>query len=180
MGIYIVKTAGEWQVTLRENTNIRSIIDNGIEINGGDMPVRSLTRNLIVVSFFGVYMNSELDRSAHGRESATVIFRILRAGSFFCRVELSEGVRSLPYATRIAEVNVQIKHNGQLKVCNYCLSEEHLMRSCPDRRKCYNCNLPGHITRECPDKEEYQTDQTVSDEGDDDEAMSGRGHEWRD
>ena len=32
----IVKTAGEWQVTLRENTNLRSIIDNGIEINGSD------------------------------------------------------------------------------------------------------------------------------------------------
>ena len=50
------------------------------------------------------------------------------------------------------------------------------MRSCPDRRKCFNCNLPGHIARDCPDKEDYNTDQT--DEGDDDdddevETMSG-------
>ena len=50
----IVKSGGEWQITLKNNSNMRELVDNGIEINGSDVPVRSLTRNIIVVSFFGV------------------------------------------------------------------------------------------------------------------------------
>ena len=50
------------------------------------------------------------------------------------------------------------------------------MRSCPDRRRCFNCNLPGHIARDCPDKEDHNTDQTDEDDDDDDEVetMSGQ------
>ena len=50
----IVKSGGEWQITLKSTIHMRELVDNGIEINGQDIPVRCLTRNIIVVSFFGV------------------------------------------------------------------------------------------------------------------------------
>ena len=183
----IVKSGGEWQITLKSTINMRELVDNGIEIDGKDIPVRCLTRNIIVVSFFGVpvyvdnnMLTAKLDEFDVKQISSWTRkcyrdYPDIESGIVFCRIELPEHVRSLPYATRIAEVNIQIKHNGQLKVCNYCLSEEHLMRSCPDRRKCYICNLPGHIARDCPDKtDEGDDDNNDDDDEVDQETMSGQ------
>ena len=159
----IAKTAGEWQITVNEKVNIERIVENGIAIAGADVPVRNLSRNVVVVSLFDVpyYITNEMlssklrdfgvkQMSAWTRK-CFYEFPTIQNGIVFCRVEISDGITSLPYATRIADVNQRIKHNGQSKVCNLCLSEDHLMQSCPQGKTCYNCGMVGHVARSCPD-----------------------------
>ena len=133
-----MKSGGEWQITLKDTSNLRELVDNGIEINGSDIPVRSLTRNIIVVSFFGVpvYVDNNMLSAKLAEFGVRQIsswkrkcykdFPDIESGIVFCRIELLDNVRSLPCATRIGEVNIQIKHNGQLKVCNFYLADDHL------------------------------------------------------
>ena len=125
-----------------------------------------------MVSFFGVpYFigKDELSEKLHN-------FRVIQKGPWthktykecpstesgivFTRIEMPLTIKSLPYATKIGNINVSIKHNGQLKVCNGCLSPDHLLRSCPDNHRnkqrlkvCRICGLYGHMEVNCPDRD---------------------------
>ena len=170
----------------------------GMGINGRDIDVRHVGRNVLTVSFFGVpvYMTNDMltdkltdfnakQMSPWTRKTYNDLLAV-ESGIVHCRVELPQEVTSLPYACRIADTNIVIKQNGQHKVCNICLSSEHLMRSCSQRRppgRCFSCGLLGHYVRDCPDQmteEEYSkhsgsyndeyddnNDDDVSDEGSD-------------
>ncbi len=80
-------------------------------------------------------------------------FPDIESGIVHCTIKFLANVCSLTYTTRIDGDNLQIKHNGQLEVCNNCLSAEHLMRSCPLRCNCFACGLNRHVAADCPDKD---------------------------
>ena len=161
----LVKTGREWRVSLREDVDVDSLCSMGLIIDGHDVLPRHINRHIVTVSFFGVpyYIgNQELSSkltdfgvkqlSSWTRKTYDD-FPDIENGIVFCRIELPRHIISLPYATVIDGVNLQIKHNGQTKVCNFCLSEDHLMRSCPRRLRCFKCGLIGHLRHDCPDEE---------------------------
>ncbi len=50
----LIKSGGEWQVALTNNVDIDDLCTSGIGVEGEDVMVRSLVRNTVTVSFFGV------------------------------------------------------------------------------------------------------------------------------
>ncbi|PIK39667.1 putative zinc finger CCHC domain-containing protein 10-like [Apostichopus japonicus] len=73
-------------------------------------------------------------------------------GIRYVRLELPSSVQSLPYAIVINKVHMRLKHNGQSKVCNLCLGNDHIMRNCP-KYLCKICNRQGHTESHCPNVE---------------------------
>ena len=135
-----VQTNGTWQLTLDNCVDVENILDNGLEINGEEVEVRLTNKKVVTVSFFGVpYFigNDELTSKLHDfgviQKSPWIRktykeYPEIESGIVFTRIEMPPNVRSLPYATKIGNINVTIKHNGQVKVCNGCLSPDHLLR----------------------------------------------------
>lgn len=178
----VVKTGNSWQVTLKSGVNIDDIAETGLRIKGEDVEVKLVARNLITASFFGVPSYITNDDLTAKMNDLGVIKRApwtrktyadypeVESGIVFTRIELPPEVPSLPYAIKVREVYITVKHNGQIKVCNRCLSTDHLARSCPSGRKCFRCGLPGHLQRECPDEEGNNdvTLDSITDDKDDD------------
>ena len=180
----VVKNGAEWRISCGDEVSIQRLVECGIGIGGEDIQVRLINRNIVTVSFFGVpyYIGNEelrgkleefgVKQLSNWTRKCYEEYPEIENGTVYCRVEIPPNVKSLPYATRIDNVNVQIKHNGQSKVCNLCLSDEHLMRSCQRRLRCFLCGLVGHLRHDCPDGEKSPA---VSDSGD--ESSGGESSE---
>lgn len=187
----VVRAGATWQVTLKKTVNVEVIAENGLEIGGKDVEVKMVGRNVLTVSFFGVpyYISNEqlsqkladfgVIQKGPWIRKKYVDFPDVENGIVFSRIELPEKVKSLPYATKIGGVNIMVKHNGQIKVCNYCLSPKHMMRSCPERgnKVCTSCGGYGHIMENCPtkqlaDEEEEVGEMVVNGESDDGMELS--------
>ena len=50
----LVKTNGEWQVSLSENVNIYDLTLQGVGLRGADVVVSAVRKNIVTLSFFGV------------------------------------------------------------------------------------------------------------------------------
>ena len=50
----VVKTNGTWQLTNTMDTDIDNVMSNGMGLRGQDVDVRTVGRNIVTVSFFGV------------------------------------------------------------------------------------------------------------------------------
>ncbi|PIK34248.1 putative zinc finger CCHC domain-containing protein 10-like [Apostichopus japonicus] len=70
-------------------------------------------------------------------------------GIRYIRLELPTECKSLPYAMTLNGVHMRLKHNGQTRVCNLCLENDHIMRNCP-KYVCRECNSQGHWEAKCP------------------------------
>nr|XP_006823343.1 PREDICTED: zinc finger CCHC domain-containing protein 10-like [Saccoglossus kowalevskii] len=72
-------------------------------------------------------------------------------GTRFIRVEMPAHIKSLPYAVKLEENGqyVRLLHSNQHKVCNKCLSDDHLIYECTKYR-CKKCQELGHTERYCP------------------------------
>ena len=49
-----MKTNGTWQLTNTMDTDIDNVMSNGMGLRGQDVDVRTVGRNIVTVSFFGV------------------------------------------------------------------------------------------------------------------------------
>jgi hypothetical protein len=159
----VVKTGLTWQITLKEGVEVEDLAESGLRVKGDDVEVKLVSRNIVTVSFLGVpsYISEDelserlrefgVTQKAPWTRKKYADYPEIESGILFTRIEIPSNVASLPYATKISYVYVSVKHNGQTKVCNRCLSPDHLARSCPEGIKCYYCGLPGHIKRNCPD-----------------------------
>ena len=177
-----VKTQGHWIITLKNKEDVQLLQETGVKIKDDHCSVSGVTKTLLTVSFFGVPMYiDDYELTQKLEEFGCIIkskwirkyyveFPKIENGIRFVRLELPTQAKSLPYAVTINNVHMRIKHNGQLRVCNLCLSEEHIKRECPYYRcrecdeqghtfsrcpniKCYKCGKPGHKSFQCKEGE---------------------------
>ncbi|PIK43283.1 putative zinc finger CCHC domain-containing protein 10-like [Apostichopus japonicus] len=85
-------------------------------------------------------------------------YSTIENGIRFVRLEFPNNTRSLPYAITIGSSHLRLKHNGQTRSCNKCLSEDHLMRDCP-QYECRECGALGHSRSRCPTVKCYNCNQ---------------------
>jgi hypothetical protein len=186
----VVRTGNTWQITLKPAVNVDDLAETGLRVRGKDVEVKLVARNVVTASFFGVpsyIINQDLTdklrvlgvlQKAPWTRKTYDDYPGIESGIVFTRVELPPEVPSMPYAIKVKDVHITVKHNGQVKVCNRCLSPDHLARSCPTGRKCYTCGLPGHLQRECPDEvyeidKETDTEDNDNDDNDNDDNDNG-------
>ncbi|KAJ8027697.1 hypothetical protein HOLleu_29723 [Holothuria leucospilota] len=77
-------------------------------------------------------------------------FPNIENGIRFVRLELPNTKVSLPYAIVVNGLHLRLKHNGQQKVCNLCLEQDHIMKNCPEYN-CRECGQQGHSEARCPE-----------------------------
>ena len=85
-------------------------------------------------------------------------FPAVENGIRYIRLELPTNAKSLPYSIFMSGVHLRLKHNGQSRVCNICLSSEHIMREC-DKYTCKECGMQGHSENKCPAVKCYRCQQ---------------------
>ncbi|KAJ8028518.1 hypothetical protein HOLleu_30777 [Holothuria leucospilota] len=156
-----VKVGGQWVVNVKECRDADLLMETGLVIGGRPFSVYGITRNITTVSLFGVpsfisdaELNSKLmDYGCKIKSSWThktfPEYPNIENGIRFVRLELPDTKKSLPYAIIINGVHLRVKHNGQVKVCNLCLAEDHIMKNCPSY-KCKECGTQGHSESQCP------------------------------
>lgn len=156
-----VKVGGEWVLTIKSKSDAELLQNTGLVIAGKPCDVRGVTKSLITVSLFGVpafisdeelseklvaygcAMKSEWTHKTY-EEHPTV-----ENGIRYARIELPSNKKSLPYSILVSGSHLRLKHNGQTRVCNLCLGENHLMRECA-QYVCKECNQQGHSENKCP------------------------------
>ena len=156
-----VKMAGQWIVTLSNRDDCELLQETGINISDELCDVMGVTRNIVTVSIFnvptyiddgelsnrledyGCKIKSKWTHKYYGN------FPLIENGIPFVRLELPNNKTSLPYALSIDNNPMRLKHNGQTRVCNNCLGEDHIMRNCP-LYTCRECGKTGHREAQCP------------------------------
>lgn len=156
-----VKVSGQWIVTLKESRDAELLMETGVEISGQPYTIQGVTKNITTVSLFGVpsfIPDKDLTQKlsefgckikSHWTRKTFPEFPNIENGIRFARLELPQNKKSLPYAIIINGVHLRLKHNGQEKVCNLCLSDDHIMKNCP-LYKCKECDTQGHSESHCP------------------------------
>ena len=156
-----VKTSGYWTITMKNSADAELIQDTGLEIKGEQCEVWGVEKSILTVSLFGVpcyISDSELTNKLE--EYGCVIkakwtrkyyenYPGVENGTRFARVQLPNKAKSLPYVIVVAGEHLKLKHNRQSKVCNICLSDDHVMRQCPEY-VCRECEGHGHPESRCP------------------------------
>lgn len=165
-----VNSNGQWIVTLKETTDVELLQEAGVLIDGVGYEVRGVTRNLLTVSLFGVPVFIDDDElSDKLREFGCILksawthktyedFPNVENGIRYIRLELPSNAKSLPYSIFISGVHLRLKHNGQSRVCNICLSSDHIMRECK-QYTCKECGMQGHSESKCPRVKCYRCQQ---------------------
>lgn len=132
----------------RYDASVRPLFEDSLIVSVMHMPIhipdRILTEKL---EKYNVRVISPIYRKYYeGREYE------IETGTRYCRVRFPEGFSSLPYAIKFDNIGnhkyYKVLHNGQIKVCNQCLSPDHEIKNCPET-KCFSCSGKGHIARDC-------------------------------
>lgn len=156
-----VKSSGNWIITLRNKDDADLLIETGIVINDSTCNVYGVSRSFLTVSLFGVpsYIDDdelsekllEFGCKLKGKwhHNTYPEFPNIENGIRYIRLELPTECKSLPYAMTLNGVHMRLKHNGQTRVCNLCLENDHIMRNCP-KYVCRECNSQGHWEAKCP------------------------------
>lgn len=156
-----VKTNGQWIITLKSTEDADLLQETGLRIGNDSCTVTGVTKSIVTVSCFGVPCYIEDDElTGKLKDLGCLIkskwtrkyyseFPEVENGIRFVRIELPPKAKSLPYAINIGGEHIRLKHNGQTKVCNKCLSDDHIMRDCP-QYTCRECGTQGHTESRCP------------------------------
>lgn len=181
-----VKTQGQWILTVKNKEDAELIQETGLKIGNEVCDIMGVTKTIITVSVFGVPMYITDDEISGKLEEYGCRLRSpwvrkyyedypnIENGIRYVRLELPNSVKSLPYAITIEGTHLRLKHNGQSRVCNLCLSDDHIMRECPQytcrecgqqghsRNRCpeilcYKCNKLGHTSYHCDEKDDTET-----------------------
>lgn len=163
----VVKTGGQWIATLKKSQDVELLQEIGLTIKNDQCVVTGVSKIITTVSFFGVpyyiedneLTNKLIELGCKVKSNWTrkhyEDYPSIENGIRFVRVELPNKTRSLPYALTFGDIHLRIKHNGQTRVCNRCLSEDHLMRNCP-KYSCKVCHAQGHSESRCPNVQCYR------------------------
>ena len=156
-----VKSQGQWIVTLKRKEDVQLLQQTGIKVNDDYVTISGVTTTLLTVSLFGVpsYMD-DYDLSCKLQEYGCKLkskwthkchedYPDIENGIRYVRLEMPSNAKSLPYAITVNRERIRLKHNGQLRVCNLCLAEDHIMRECP-KFQCRECGVQGHTAFRCP------------------------------
>ena len=162
-----VKSQGEWLITLSRKADCILLQQTGIILETKFVKVTGVTQSLLTVSLFGVpsYID-DYDLSAKLEEYGCKLkskwthrcykkYPNIEDGTRYITLELASDVGSLPYVITVNRKPLKLMHNGQFRVCNLCLADNHLMRQCPSYR-CRNCDQQGHTASRCPDVQCYR------------------------
>lgn len=157
-----VKTQGQWILTVKNKEDAELIQETGLKIGNEVCDIMGVTKTIITVSVFGVPMYITDDEISGKLEEYGCRLRSpwvrkyyedypdIENGIRYVRLELPNSVKSLPYAITIEGTHLRLKHNGQSRVCNLCLSDDHIMRECP-QYTCRECGQQGHSRNRCPE-----------------------------
>jgi len=155
-----VRMQGQWVITLKNKADVELIQATGLMIRNNLCPVTGVTRTLLTVSVFGVPTYMEDDEISDKLEEYGCILKTkwvhnhykeypgIENGIRYVRLEMPNQAKSLPYSITVNGVFLKLKHDGQMKVCNLCLSQNHLIRECP-MYVCRSCNKQGHWASKC-------------------------------
>lgn len=158
----VPKAADCYEVTFA-NKNIAEKVTTGVTIADKQCDCDLLYSDIMVVSFmhlpayitdaeiklklasYGIALKGKIKRRYYrGTRCAD--------GTRYVKVEFPKHIKSLNYLMKFDTVYgpqmFRVKHNNQTKVCSLCLSDEHLMRQCPDF-KCFRCGVQGHTKKSC-------------------------------
>lgn len=158
----VPKSGDCFEVTLA-NKAMADKLTTGVTIQDKHFDCNLLYSNIIVVSFmhlpayitdmeiklklasYGIALKSQIKRRYYkGTRCAD--------GTRFVEVTFPPHIKSLNYLMKFDTVHgpqlFRVKHNNQTKVCSLCLSEDHLVKDCPDF-KCFKCGVQGHAKRFC-------------------------------
>ncbi|XP_076316000.1 uncharacterized protein LOC143228647 [Tachypleus tridentatus] len=145
------------------SADVDMVIDSGLLVNGVHYFTNGVTKRTVTVSFMDVpeyiedaVLLQKLKDFEYEVKSPLVWKRDqgIYLGFRHVRVSLSATSTSLPYVVKVIDplgkvVMLKVKHDHQMKVCNSCLSADHLYRDCP-QLICRNCHEQGHVRHRCP------------------------------
>ena len=162
-----VKSQGEWLITVNSEADCNLLQQTGIILGNKFCEITGVMQRLLTVSVFGVpSFIDDVDLSAKLMTYGCRLksdwthkcyekYPRIENGTRYITLELPSNVGSLPYSMNINGKNLKLMHNGQFRVCNLCLADDHLMRQCPTY-KCRICEQQGHTAARCPDVQCYR------------------------
>ena len=165
-----VKTSGQWIITLKNLEDADLLQETGLNIKDDTCTVTGVTKSIVTVSLFGVpSWIDDRELSERLQEFGCTMktgwtrkyyedYPAIENGIRFVRLELPKNTKSLPYAITVGGVHMRLKHNGQIKVCNRCLSTDHIMKDCP-QYTCRGCGEQGHSESRCPEVKCFRCNQ---------------------
>ena len=146
---------------MKSQADCNLLQQTGIIVGGKFCEITGVTQRLITVSLFGVpSFIDDYDLSAKLLEYGCRLktdwthkcydkYPNIENGTRYISLELPSEVGSLPYVVNVSGKRLKLMHNGQFRVCNLCLADDHLMRQCPNY-KCRICEQQGHTASRCP------------------------------
>lgn len=158
--------SGTCDVTLDSKENAVKLL-HGIEINDVEYNVSLIFSDTTVVSFMKLpsYIEDEDIISKLQSKGIKLVSPIYRRaipgtqvadGTRFVKCVFPPGFVALPWTMGFRQGSItkyyRVFHNNQTKVCNLCMSAEHVQRQCP-HFICKRCGEQGHTMRRCHTKQ---------------------------
>lgn len=160
----VPRSGNLYEITLDGRAPLQYLLE-GIKIGDKTYECREIVQNSIMVSFLHLpaYIEDHEIEDTLLSMNIEILSPIKRRyypgtniadGTRYVRVKLPPNMQSLPYTIKFRKEYYRVIHNGQIKVCSLCYSQDHLFRACP-KFVCFRCKQQGHYARTCTVKKCY-------------------------